>query len=191
MSIDSTRSYEPILKADLRRLAEIAKNDRREFFLRNPRYAALQYSVVAVALCQGAGLHFLDGKNGIKDIDVWTFYASSPGLRYPPRRPVMSYDFGDPKFGTTPDYAHFVGRRVDCLGRSLDVETNEDPIKAIQNFLTKQATDSACELAKKALVIIEPEQLVGVIAWPVNRRLACQSDHQPNPASTSRHLSSG
>jgi hypothetical protein len=36
----------------------------------------LEDSLVCVALCQGAALHFVDGENGVKDFDVWTFYAA-------------------------------------------------------------------------------------------------------------------
>ena len=42
--------------------------------------------IIAVALCQGAALHYVNGSNGIKDLDVWTFYAERPALiQYPPR----------------------------------------------------------------------------------------------------------
>ncbi len=36
------------------------------------RYAG---RLVCRALCQGAALHYLDGTNGVKDFDVWSFYA--------------------------------------------------------------------------------------------------------------------
>ena len=170
--LDAGRSYERILPADLLRLAEIARRDRESFFLRNPRYAPLRDRVVAVALCQGAGLHFVNGRNGIKDIDVWTFYGAMPGLEYPPRRPVASYDFGDPKFGKTHDSPQFIGRRVDCLGRSFNVESAKNPVMALRNYLMRPRTRSASELAAKAVVVIEPNEFLGTVAWPLDGRPA-------------------
>jgi hypothetical protein len=64
------RSYLPISAADLEKLADIARHDRKDFFLRRPEYRA---KVLLVALCQGAALHYLDGRNGIKDFDVRYF----------------------------------------------------------------------------------------------------------------------
>lgn len=168
--IDPCRAYEPIALTDLHRLAEIAKLDREMFFSRHPRYAPLRNRILAIALCQGAALHFVDQRIGIKDMDVWTFYGARPGVEYPPRRPVASYDFGDPKFGRTSDSPHFVGRRVDCLGRSLDVEFDTDPVTAIRAYLSQARTRSPQELAKKAVVLIEPPELLGVVVWPLRLR---------------------
>ena len=77
---DPTRSYDFFVRSDLLRLKEIAARDREEFFERNRKYGDLRNHVVVVALCQGAALHFVNGRNGIKDIDVWTFYAPHPAL---------------------------------------------------------------------------------------------------------------
>jgi hypothetical protein len=112
-------------------------------------------------------MHFLDGQNGIKDIDVWTFYVPHPTLRYPARRPVMSYDFGDPKFGKTADSPHFAGRRVDCLARSLPILSG-DARSTIVRYLSDARTSSARELAKTAVVMIEPIETLGVVVWPLD-----------------------
>ena len=162
---DPGRSYKPIVVSDLVRLAEIAKRDRESFFLRNPRYSRLRDRIVAVALCQGAALHYVDGVNGIKDIDLWTFYASQRGLEYPPRRPVASYDFGDPKFGKTPDSERFVGRRVDCLGRSIPARDARNPVATLREYLAVRRTASAAMLAAKAVVLIEPREFLGTVVW--------------------------
>ncbi len=58
------RSYKRIEDADLERLGRLAQADRQEFFARNPRWRHYADRIVCVALCQGAALHFLDGKNG-------------------------------------------------------------------------------------------------------------------------------
>jgi hypothetical protein len=71
------RSYAPIEEGDLR-VAEFAAKDRQGFFFRCPRYLPYTDRVVCVALCQGAALHYVDHKNGVKDIDVCTFTPVIP-----------------------------------------------------------------------------------------------------------------
>ena len=78
-SADASRSYESITRDDLSRLARIARLDREDFFARKPRYLTLAGRLICVALCQGAALHLIDGTNGVKDFDVWTFFAAHPG----------------------------------------------------------------------------------------------------------------
>lgn len=62
------------------------------------------------------------------------------------------------------------------LGRSLDVPPNAEPITVLRGYLSAR-TDSATELAAKAVVLISPERLIGKVAWP----------HPSGPALTS-HL---
>ena len=66
-----------IERADLLRLAALAADAEAELFRRNPqgsgRYAG---RLLGRALCQGAALHYVNGRNGVKDFDVWSFYAS-------------------------------------------------------------------------------------------------------------------
>jgi hypothetical protein len=112
-------------------------------------------------------LHYLDGKNGVKDFDVWTFYAEHLEAPIPARR-IVYRDFGESKFGAMPnDIKPFVGRRVDLIGRSLQVESGSDPVQVIQDYLRQGKTASARELAKKAVVFLEPEELLGKVGWPV------------------------
>ena len=76
MSEESDRSLARIEIADLRRLAALAADAEAELFRRNPddsgRYAG---RLLGRALCQGAALHYVNGRNGVKDFDVWSFYA--------------------------------------------------------------------------------------------------------------------
>ena len=68
----SDRSLKPINNEDLKRLANIAKEDRIDLFSRILELGELYKDrIICTALCQGAALHYLDGKNGIKDFDVW------------------------------------------------------------------------------------------------------------------------
>jgi len=48
------------------------------------------------ALCQGGADHYVKGKKGLYDFDVWTFLAEHPKLTaFPPRR-NKPRDFGNP-----------------------------------------------------------------------------------------------
>jgi hypothetical protein len=161
---NSSRSYDPITHKDLQRLRDIEATDRREFFVRNPRYTSLSGRVVCVALCQGAALHYVDNVNGVKDFDVWTFYAALPDVKYP-RRPVANYDFGDPKFGQSSDKPEYIGRRVDLLGRSLNVQPTDDPVVVLRQYLSEGRTSSAKHLAMKAVVLLEPAEYLGTVVW--------------------------
>jgi len=159
------RSYEPICISDLSRLGELAAGDRASFFRRNPDTARLYADrLVAVALCQGAALHFLHGQNGVKDFDVWSFYAAHPERPFPYRRRGIA-DFGDPKFGTSDDSPAFIGRRVDLLGRSIEIKVS-DPVSALRDYLREGTTASARFLAQKAVIMIAPTQYLGVVVWP-------------------------
>lgn len=162
----SLRSYEPITIDDLKLLGELAATDRNAFFQRNMDTARLYADrLFAVALCQGAALHYLDGKNGVKDLDVWSFYRVNAERPFPYRRRGI-LDFGDSKFGTTEDHAHFKGRRVDHIGRSIDDPDYSDPASVLRRYLSKGPTDSARFLAQKAVILIEPLHLVGTVVWP-------------------------
>jgi hypothetical protein len=118
-----------------------------------------------VALCQEATLHYLNGKNGVKDFDVWSFYTKNPVRMFPPRR-VAKVAFGDPKFGVSPDAHHFLGRRVDLIGQSIPAADPTDPTVTPRLCLKTAATESAYLLAKIAIILIEPMELLGIVVWP-------------------------
>jgi len=107
------------------------------------------------ALRQGAGLHYVNGTNGVKDLDVYTFYAADPSVGYPYRRGGVE-DFGESEHGRHPDEHEFVGRRVNLLGRTLQGRPSADPVAAVRSYLLAGATATAKELAKKAVVAIDP-----------------------------------
>ena len=155
-----------ITPEDLARLAEIARLDREDLFARKPRYRVLAEGLVCVALCQGAAQHLVDGENGVKDFDVWTFYAARPDHPVFPWRRRAVRDFGDSRFGRTPNTAGFGGRRVDLLGRSIEVGEEGDPAAALRGYLAEGRTGSARALARKAAVLLEPSDRLGTVVWP-------------------------
>jgi len=161
------RSYEPIERADLSRLVEIARADLVDFFARKPRYAALENRLVCIALCQGGAQHFVDGRNGVKDFDVWTFFAAHLDEPTFPWRRRKARDFGDPKFGRSSDHLDFVGRHVDLLGRSVEVAGHDHSVSVLRRYLSEGETETARRLSEKALVLLEPADRLGTVAWPV------------------------
>jgi hypothetical protein len=167
MPTESDRSLARIEMADLRRLVALAADAEAELFRRNPqgsgRYAG---RLLRRALCQGAALHYVNGSNGVKDFDVWSFYAQHDDWPFPARW-RGTRDFGPSKFGRYPgDPQHYSGRRVDLLGRSLPVQPGADITDVLRRYLAARRTDSAKALAAKAVVLIDPENHAGEIVWP-------------------------
>jgi hypothetical protein len=163
----SDRSYARITRPDLRRLARLAAEDREDFFARHPEWGLLyRRRLVAVALCGDAALHYLNGITGVDEFLVCTLYAEHPEAPYPFQR-VATTDFGTAKFGRAADGPEsYTGRRVELQGRSIDARPADDPLEAVQRYLKAAATVTARELARKAVVLLEPEELAGIEAWP-------------------------
>ena len=160
-----SRSYRKITDADLRRLANIARTDLEDLFRRKPDLAKLYRGrVLCVALCQGAALHFLDGRNGVNDFDVWTFFEQGRGRAFPPRR-KQGRDYGDPKFGKSSDRPDFVGRRVDCIGRSIQRRRGQPPLDAVREWLSTSRNKSPRLLSRKAVIVLEPAEARGRVLW--------------------------
>jgi hypothetical protein len=160
------RSYEPITGEHLERLAEIARLDRTERFRRRPRWRPYDDRILCTALCQGAALHFLDKRNGVKDFDVYTFYAEATIGPFPARWRLTA-DFGESHFGRyEPDPLALIGRRVDLIGRSLPVAPGVDPVEAVREYLRGRRTSTARHLASKAVIGVDPPTLRGRIIWP-------------------------
>lgn len=172
MSAD--RSYEPIDAQDLASLGRFAAEDREKFFEGRPEY---RERLLCVALCQGAGQHYVDlahgstTPNGVKDFDVWSFFAAIPGERFPADIRNSHVDLGESKFGRHPNeperFASFVGRRIDLFLRALPVDVDADPARALEAYLAQKRTTSARYLAMKGVVLVEPKARQGEVVWPV------------------------
>jgi hypothetical protein len=122
--------------------------------------------VVGVALCQGGAQHYIDGSTGIKDIDVWTFFAEHESGPFPPRWRTTA-DFGLSHLGSRPSEAHlFSGRRVDLIGRSLPVKVGADAAKSLVDYLQSGRTATARALSAKAVVLLDPAPSRGAVIWP-------------------------
>ncbi len=166
MPRESDRSLARIETADLLRLSALAADAEAELFRRHPRGSG-RYAgrLLCRALCQGAALHYVNGKNGVKDFDIWSFYAQYQDWPFPARWHAWR-DFGPSKFGRySGDPPRYSGRRVDFFGRSVAAEPGADPADVLRRYLTAQRTSSARHLAAKAVVLIDPESRVGEIVW--------------------------
>ncbi|GAA1191748.1 hypothetical protein [Pseudonocardia alaniniphila] len=183
------RSYAPLTDAHLARLSVIADEDHRHFTRRQgrPEYSARR---LCVTLAQGAALHRLDGTTGVKDIDVWTFYAAILGEPFTFGQRKRHVDFGVSEHGRNsypdhfehrqlPRWSRFAGRRVDLMIRSLPVppEAPSDAIvDALRRWLTAGAQRRRADpedrmpsnwwLAQKAVVLIDPITDRGQVVWP-------------------------
>ncbi|HTS53954.1 MAG TPA: hypothetical protein VMH26_11825 [Burkholderiales bacterium] len=160
-------SFEPITRADLKRLARVAAEDREDFFSRHREFAILyRKRLLCTALGGDAALHHLNGVTGVRYFSVWSFYAAHPEAPFPFQR-SSSADFGASKFGRAADAPQgYQGRRVELHGRSIAAAPGSNPLEALQRYLKSGATRSARELAHKAVVLIGPEPVLGTQAWP-------------------------
>jgi hypothetical protein len=187
------RSRARLTDEHLRRLAELAEKDHA-FFTRpggRPEYESRR---LAVALAQGAALHYLDGRNGVKDLDVWTFYAATPGKRFPADRRLRNLDFGPSSLGRgayaqralRQRFSAYTGRKVDFCMRALPVQADapiNSVISVLQEWLTRGATSSAAHLAKKAVVLLYPDSHRGYVVWPATG----SASEEPDKRYQSRH----
>jgi len=165
--MDSAQPYARITKVDLRRLARIAHDDREDLFERHPEWAILyRKRLLGVALCGGSALHYLNGITGVREFEVVSFYAEHPDAPFPFQR-VSHADFGPSRFGREPDAPEtYQGMRVTLQGRSIAGGPGDDPLEAIQRYLKAGATPTSRELARKAVVMLEPDEALGLEAWP-------------------------
>jgi hypothetical protein len=162
------RSYEKITMSDLRKLAGFAQRHRERWFRYQKPTNIFEHRFLCSTLCQGAALHFLDGKSGIKDFDIFEFYADASDVTLP-HRTRWCYDFGSSKFGPQTDptvHPEFEGRRIDLFVRALPVEPDADPVEAVRSWLQKGRAITPRFLSKKAVVVLEPDHLLGHVIWP-------------------------
>lgn len=171
----SDRSYALFTQEHLKRLAKIAHEDQEGLFDRNPHLAVYRDRSLLVALCQGGALHYVDcqrgakKKNGVKDLDVYSFYAEDPNVPWPYRRHGVA-DFAESEFGYRPADAPYkgkrlVGRHVDLMGRALPVDREANPVDAVGSWLATGKSGTPWHLRKKAVVGLYPAKYRGKVIW--------------------------
>jgi hypothetical protein len=172
------RYYGKLRAEDLDRLLELEleleRDWRKSLEIRKDHWRLYANRLLCVCLAQGGALHLIDGENGIKDFDVYRFFAAHPARPQPDPaiyRGKTHCDFGPSRFGKRTDaeavarFPRFTGRNVDIFSVALPVAPDIDPALAIQALLGAPKTRTERELAAKAVVIIEPRPLR--IAWPI------------------------
>lgn len=177
MADRSVRSYEPVTDADLVRLRELALERASEMRAKRPDWCS---ELLAACLVQGAARHRLRGDRGVKDLDVYLFFArpetETDSQSFPFNRGGIARDFGTSAHGrqlyTAADWAdvrlskrisrweEFAGRRVDVLARS--VERRQGAQEAVVAWLERRE-GSAAFLAETPVIALEPE--LGAVWW--------------------------
>jgi len=116
--------------------------------------------LICRALCQGVAQHYLDGRSGVKDFDVWSSYGPFP------------YGGGARRItacrssGATPETC----RRSPAAGStcSADRSTGRSaPTRPMRCEASRRgAHRHGPGTGRKAVVLICPDHLVGEIVWP-------------------------
>ena len=160
------RSYKRIQDSDLQRLADLARKDLNRLFNERPRIAGYKNRLLMLCLCQGAAKHFACGEHGVKDFDVWAFFAESPDLPPLGIRKPMAVDFGPSRFGRNPkdNLKKFKGRRVDMLRKAIECD-GKNPEKCVRAWLKGGKTLSARKVSERPVVVIYPKRLRGKVIW--------------------------
>lgn len=167
-----SRWYGRLCHSDIERLLHLEREWRTYLEENEEGWAIYGKRLICICLCQGAALHLVDGRNGVKDFDVWRFFAA---LSPPPRRPGIyrrhtHVDFGPSRIGRRTDafaarrWPSFSGRNVDIRSAALPVAPGSEPVSAIREWLTLARTRTARHLARKAVVVLSPPPVR--IAWP-------------------------
>lgn len=160
------RSSAVIRLDDLERLSQIARADLQRYISNDPNHrSGFNSKLLCVCLCQGAALHYIDRTTGVKDFDVFSFFAADEEQEFPPRRRTR-HDFGPSEFGRNPDDMGYTGRRVDLMGRSIAHVTGASVVDSLRQYLRTTSTSTAWHLAQKAVVMIDPVELRGDVIWP-------------------------
>ncbi|MCV7401292.1 hypothetical protein H7K24_14130 [Mycobacterium fragae] len=173
-----TKSHAQFTDEHLDRLAKIALEDQEGLFERERHLAVYRRRLLLIALCQGAALHYVQCKKGlqhtkgVKDLDVYSFYAEHPRVPWPYRR-YGKADFGESEFGCHPDDLPykgkpFIGRHVDLTGRALPVRPEGNPIEAVRIWLTTSKNPTPRHLREQAVVGLYPTRYQGTIMWDVS-----------------------
>lgn len=158
----SDRSYERLTESDLQRISQLALKKLEDVF--RAKVAGLYRNrIIAITLCQGSALHFIDGRRGVKDLDVWVFFKVGPTKPFP-YRAHWNVDFGPSHLGRSAKDKGYEGRRIDLMGRSIAVHRGDTPASSIARWLTSPAKSP--QLIKlRPIIGLYPSDLFATKLW--------------------------
>jgi len=124
------RLYRLMTKEDLDFLLVMGLQEHERFFRRNPHLQeAYHDNLIAICLCQGAALHYLDPRVEVKDFDIWHFYAENETVPFPYRAHSRLEDA-------------YLGKPVNLLKRAIPrriVNLNSgDPNRIVRTYLLER-----------------------------------------------------
>ena len=156
----------PITSEDLEHLAQLVETEVADF-LAAEKQAPFRDRLLAVTLCQGAALHALDGRNGVKDFDVYVFFAELSDRQGPFNRSARKRDYGPSKFDRySGDDASFSGRRIDVFWRTIPTDRTADPATAVVAYLQSgKPRSTPWHLSQKAVILLRPKSRLGEVVW--------------------------
>ncbi|QRE74392.1 hypothetical protein [Methylobacterium aquaticum] len=168
-----TRSFRPIEDDDLRRLATIGLQAFDTLMRPGNKSQIYSGKLLLLCLCQGGALHHRqcregrpeEERRGIHDLDVWGFFERQPACRFPPRWRGEE-DFGLSHFGRRPEDAHFTGRKVDVIGRCLEIEPGGDPVEAVVSWIRSASGSSPRHIRQRPVFVISAGPRFGEMIWP-------------------------
>jgi hypothetical protein len=180
----SVRSFTTLTAEHLRRLDDIAEAHHRVLAARHPEWTG---ELLATCLVQGGARHFVHGDRGVKDLDVYLFYALPDGrsaAHFPLNRGTRHADFGVSDLGRqllreeeradpalrrkVARWESFEGRRVDLLARAIPPHPG-GARTAVREWLTRgsrkrpSAGGSDWHLSRTPVVCLRPD--LGAVWW--------------------------
>lgn len=145
---DRPRSFDRFEREDLDFLVRVARADIEEFERRHRHHAGLSTRLLCIALCQGAARHLVEGRGGVHDFDVWSFFRAGEGFPTFPERRRKTAVFEGSRFQAS-------SRRIDLLGRSI--EQVGDARQSVATYLAAGRTCTAWELSRRPIYVLHPE----------------------------------
>jgi len=90
----------------------------------------------------------LGSRHGLKFLDGWAFIRPHSGSPFPVRW-RRTRDFGTSALGYNPDDADYAGRRIDVLGRAINIGDGETAVAALRRYLAGKRPRTVPHLAKR------------------------------------------
>lgn len=157
------RTYDKITESDLKEMKQCGLDELERFLILvgNGKYSIYKDRLIAICLCQGAALHFIDGKNGIKDIDIWMFFREDAEIKIPAIRNCMKSKYLN--------FQRIGEKKVDFLKKMIPSKHwDKSEIITIQHYLSNNNNSTPNFLKHKPVVVLYPDEYFGKTIWPKN-----------------------